>query len=63
MLLPLCYMIPPGLEACKNDADIQVLLEENQMSEAFWQLINSSRWTKEQPVNISTRDFHQGKMN
>ena len=46
-----------GLEACKNDADIQVLLEENQMSEAFWQLINSSRWPKEQPVNISTRDF------
>ncbi|CAB3981987.1 Hypothetical predicted protein [Paramuricea clavata] len=27
------------------------------MSEAFWELINSSRWPKEQPVNISTRDF------
>ncbi len=31
-----------GLEACKSDADIQNLLEENKMSEAFWQLINSS---------------------
>ena len=25
-----------GLDACKSNADIQVLLEENQMSEAFW---------------------------
>ena len=33
-----------GLEAGKNDADIQVLLESNQMSAAFWQLIDASRW-------------------
>ena len=27
------------------------------MSEAFWQVINSSRWPKEQVVNMTTRDF------
>ena len=46
-----------GLDACKSNADIQVLLEENQMSEAFWKVINSSRWPKEQVVNITTKDF------
>ena len=46
-----------GLETCKENADIQALLEENEQSEAFWQLINSSRWPKEKPVNITTRDF------
>lgn len=46
-----------GLDECKGDADIQVLLEDNVKSEAFWQLINSSRWPKEKPINITTRDF------
>ena len=27
------------------------------MSEAFWQLINSSWWPKEQVIDIKTRDF------
>ena len=53
----LLHELLTGLEACKSDADIQNLLEENKMSEVFWQLINSSRWPKEQLVNISTKDF------
>lgn len=46
-----------GFEACKSDAEIEVLLEANPMSEAFWQLINSSRWPKEKLVNIHTKEF------
>ena len=46
-----------GLETCKENADIQALLELNENSEAFWQLINCSHWPKEKPVNITTRDF------
>lgn len=46
-----------GLELCKSDADIEALLEGNKSSEAFWQLLNSSRWPKEQPVNINNKDY------
>ncbi len=46
-----------GLESCKTDADIDDLLEENKSSEAFWQLINSSRWPKEQAININNKDY------
>ena len=46
------------MHLCCIYADIQALLEENEKSEAFWQLINCSRrWPKEKPVNITTRDF------
>ena len=46
-----------SLAGCENDADVESLLEKNKMSEAFWQLINSSRWPKEQVIDIETRDF------
>lgn len=46
-----------SLAACENNADVEALLEQNKMSEAFWQLINSSRWPKEQLIDINTRDF------
>ena len=44
-------------DACENNADVQALLEQNKMSEAFWQLINSSQWPKVQLIDINTRDF------
>jgi hypothetical protein len=46
-----------GLESCKTSADIDVLLEGNKSSEAFWQLINSSRWPKEQVITINNKDY------
>ena len=46
-----------GLDLCKNGADILALLEGNEKSDAFWQLINSSRWPKEKLVDITTREF------
>ncbi|CAB4020410.1 E3 ubiquitin- ligase SMURF2-like [Paramuricea clavata] len=45
------------LETCKNDDDIHQLLEENSKCEAFWQIINSSRWPKEKVINMSSKDF------
>ena len=46
-----------SLIECKNDTDVESLPETNKMSEALWQLINSSRWPKEQLININTKDF------
>ncbi len=46
-----------SLADCKNDADVESVLEKSEMSEAFWQLINASRWPNEQLIDINTRDF------
>ena len=40
-----------------TDQDIHVLLEENLKSEAYWQIINSSRWPKEKIIDISNKEF------
>lgn len=45
------------LETCENDGDIHQLLEENPKSEAFWQIINSSRWPKEKVISMTSKDF------
>ena len=45
------------LEKCKFDDDINQLLEENSKCEAFWQIINLSRWPKEKVINIVSKDF------
>ena len=45
------------LETCENDDDIHQLLEENSKCEAFWQIINSSRWPKEKVISMSSKDF------
>ena len=45
------------LENCRNSADIENILEGNEKSEAFWQLINCSRWPNERVINIDTKEF------
>ena len=45
------------LERCLNDEDIHQLLEVNLKCEAFWQIINSSRWPKEKVINIASKEF------
>lgn len=45
------------LESCENNNDIHELLEENSKCEAFWQVINSSRWPKEKVISIESKDF------
>ena len=46
-----------NLESCNNNAEIELLLEGNSKSEAFWQIINSSRWPKEKVIDIASKDF------
>lgn len=46
-----------ALENCTTAEDVHVLLEKNAMSEAYWQIINSSRWPKEKIIDISSKEF------
>ncbi len=46
-----------ALENCTTDEDVHALLEENVKNEAYWQIINSSRWPKEKIVDISSKEF------
>ena len=46
-----------ALENCLTDKDVHALLEENEKSEAYWQIVNSSRWPKEKTIDISNKEF------
>mgnify|MGYP002803377683 CR=1 FL=1 len=46
-----------ALENCLTDEDVHVLLEGNEKSEAYWQIVNSSKWPKEKTIDISKKEF------
>ena len=51
----LLHELLTGLESCQMICDLHALLEENEKSEGFWQVINSSRWPKEKAKDINPR--------
>ena len=46
-----------ALENCTTDEDVRTLPEEKEKSEAYWQIVNSSRWPKEKAIDMSNKEF------